>query len=150
VWSGSISVNNGIEAPMTSIHLGNRRGQTWGADPEPTADWPPAHGASSRRADEHRSPRQMTPISLINIRPVGAATREFFGGSQLSTIQAETNHSDELTHKRRLSALGPGGLRRERAGLTSVMSTTLTMAVSAPSRHRKVPTLAHRFASTDA
>jgi DNA-directed RNA polymerase subunit beta len=58
----------------------------------------------------------MTPISLINVRPVVAATREFFGGSQLSQFMQQTNPLDELTHKRRLSALGPGGLRRERAG----------------------------------
>ena len=63
-----------------------------------------------------RDPEQMTPISLINVRPVVAATREFFGGSQLSQFMQQTNPLDELTHKRRLSALGPGGLRRERAG----------------------------------
>jgi DNA-directed RNA polymerase subunit beta len=63
-----------------------------------------------------REPEQMTPISLINVRPVVAATREFFGGSQLSQFMQQTNPLDELTHKRRLSALGPGGLRRERAG----------------------------------
>jgi DNA-directed RNA polymerase subunit beta len=63
-----------------------------------------------------REPEQMTPISLVNVRPVVAATREFFGGSQLSQFMQQTNPLDELTHKRRLSALGPGGLRRERAG----------------------------------
>ncbi len=63
-----------------------------------------------------RDPEQLTPISLINIRPVVAATREFFGGSQLSQFMDQTNPLAELTHKRRLSALGPGGLRRERAG----------------------------------
>ena len=55
-------------------------------------------------------------MSLINIRPVVAAIREFFGGSQLSQFMDQTNPLAELTHKRRLSALGPGGLRRERAG----------------------------------
>jgi DNA-directed RNA polymerase subunit beta len=63
-----------------------------------------------------RDPEQVTPLSLINIRPVVAATREFFGGSQLSQFMDQTNPLAELTHKRRLSALGPGGLRRERAG----------------------------------
>src|SRR5512142_206018 len=58
----------------------------------------------------------MTPLNLINIRPVVAAMREFFGGSQLSQFMQQTNPLDELTHKRTLSALGPGGLRRERAG----------------------------------
>jgi len=63
-----------------------------------------------------RDPEQVTPLGLINIRPVVAATREFFGGSQLSQFMDQTNPLAELTHKRRLSALGPGGLRRERAG----------------------------------
>jgi len=63
-----------------------------------------------------RDPDQITPLGLINIRPVVAATREFFGGSQLSQFMEQTNPLGELTHKRRLSALGPGGLRRERAG----------------------------------
>src|SRR3990170_2085401 len=57
-----------------------------------------------------------TPNSLINIRPVVAALKEFFGGSQLSQFMDQTNPLAELTSKRRLSALGPGGLSRERAG----------------------------------
>ncbi|MDR7460293.1 MAG: DNA-directed RNA polymerase subunit beta [Armatimonadota bacterium] len=59
---------------------------------------------------------QITPQLLINIRPVVAAIREFFGSSQLSQFMDQTNPLAELTHKRRLSALGPGGLSRERAG----------------------------------
>ncbi|HEV8546650.1 MAG TPA: hypothetical protein VGQ64_10175, partial [Candidatus Limnocylindrales bacterium] len=58
-----------------------------------------------------------TPNALINIRPVVAAMKEFFGGSQLSQFMDQTNPLAELTSKRRLSALGPGGLSRERAGL---------------------------------
>ncbi|MBE3591277.1 MAG: DNA-directed RNA polymerase subunit beta [Firmicutes bacterium] len=58
----------------------------------------------------------ITPQALINIRPVVAAVREFFGSSQLSQFMDQTNPLAELTHKRRLSALGPGGLSRERAG----------------------------------
>ena len=61
-------------------------------------------------------PEQATPQALVNIRPVVAAVREFFGGSQLSQFMDQTNPLAELTHKRRLSALGPGGLSRERAG----------------------------------
>jgi len=61
-------------------------------------------------------PEQATPNSLINIRPVVAAMKEFFGGSQLSQFMDQTNPLAELTNKRRLSALGPGGLSRERAG----------------------------------
>ena len=58
----------------------------------------------------------VTPQQLINIRPVVAAIKEFFGSSQLSQFMDQTNPLGELTHKRRLSALGPGGLTRDRAG----------------------------------
>ncbi len=63
-----------------------------------------------------RDQDQLSPITLINIRPVVAALREFFGSSQLSQFMDQTNPLAELRHKRTLSALGPGGLRRERAG----------------------------------
>ena len=59
----------------------------------------------------------ITPTSLINVRPVSAAIREFFGSSQLSQFMDLNNSLSGLTHKRRLSALGPGGLSRERAGI---------------------------------
>ncbi len=59
----------------------------------------------------------ITPQALINIRPVIASIKEFFGSSQLSQFMDQTNPLGELTHKRRLSALGPGGLTRERAGM---------------------------------
>ena len=59
---------------------------------------------------------EVTPQGLMNIRPVTAAVKEFFGSSQLSQFMDQTNPLAELTHKRRLSALGPGGLSRERAG----------------------------------
>ncbi|MDP3059075.1 MAG: DNA-directed RNA polymerase subunit beta, partial [bacterium] len=59
----------------------------------------------------------VTPQALINIRPVVAAIKEFFGSSQLSQFMDQTNPLAELAHKRRLSALGPGGLSRERAGV---------------------------------
>ena len=57
------------------------------------------------------------PNDLINIRPVSAAIKEFFGSSQLSQFMDQPNPLAELTHKRRLSALGPGGLNRDRAGM---------------------------------
>jgi DNA-directed RNA polymerase subunit beta len=63
-----------------------------------------------------QDPEGITPQTLINIRPVTAAIKEFFGSSQLSQFMDQTNPLAELTHKRRLSALGPGGLSRERAG----------------------------------
>ncbi|MDC6657692.1 DNA-directed RNA polymerase subunit beta, partial [Leclercia adecarboxylata] len=56
------------------------------------------------------------PHDLINAKPAAAAVREFFGSSQLSQFMDQTNPLSEITHKRRLSALGPGGLTRERAG----------------------------------
>ena len=62
-----------------------------------------------------QDPMEATPSALINIRPVTAAIREFFGSSQLSQFMDQTNPIAELTHKRKLSALGPGGLNRDRA-----------------------------------
>ncbi len=63
-----------------------------------------------------QEPEKATPAALINIRPVMAAIKEFFGSSPLSQFMDQTNPLAELTHKRRLSALGPGGLSRDRAG----------------------------------
>ncbi len=60
-------------------------------------------------------PMEITPSSLINVRPISAVIREFFGSSQLSQFMDQTNPIAELTHKRKLSALGPGGLNRDRA-----------------------------------
>jgi DNA-directed RNA polymerase subunit beta len=112
-----IQINNGIEGPDDIDHLGNRRVKTMG---ELLQNQLRIGLLRMERVVRERmsirEPEQMTPISLINVRPVVAATREFFGGSQLSQFMQQTNPLDELTHKRRLSALGPGGLRRERAG----------------------------------
>ncbi len=112
-----IQVNNGIEGPDDIDHLGNRRVKTMG---ELVQNQLRIGLLRMERVVRERmsirEPEQMTPISLINVRPVVAAVREFFGGSQLSQFMQQTNPLDELTHKRRLSALGPGGLRRERAG----------------------------------
>ena len=112
-----IQVNNGVEGPDDIDHLGNRRIKTMG---ELIQNQLRIGLLRMERVVRERmsirEPEQMTPISLINVRPVVAATREFFGGSQLSQFMQQTNPLDELTHKRRLSALGPGGLRRERAG----------------------------------
>ncbi len=63
-----------------------------------------------------KDPEEITPQNLINIRPLTSSLKEFFGSSQLSQFMAQTNPLDELTHKRRISALGPGGLTRDRAG----------------------------------
>ncbi|MDD3129033.1 MAG: DNA-directed RNA polymerase subunit beta, partial [Candidatus Izemoplasmatales bacterium] len=63
-----------------------------------------------------KDPRTITPQNLVNIRPLTSSIKEFFGSSQLSQFMQQTNPLDELTHKRRISALGPGGLTRDRAG----------------------------------
>ncbi len=79
------------------------------------------------------------PHDLVNAKPVMAAIREFFGSSQLSQFMDQTNPLSEITHKRRLSALGPGGLSRERAGFeVRERSTPRTMGASAPLRRPAV------------
>ena len=112
-----IHINNGIEGEDDIDHLGNRRVKTVGELIQNQLRVGLLR--MERVVRERMSIRdtdQSTPLSLINIRPVVAAIREFFGGSQLSQFMDQTNPLAELTHKRRLSALGPGGLRRERAG----------------------------------
>jgi DNA-directed RNA polymerase subunit beta len=112
-----ININNGPARPDDIDHLGNRRVKTVG---ELIQNQLRIGLLRMERVVRERmsirDPEQVTPLGLINIRPVVAATREFFGGSQLSQFMDQTNPLAELTHKRRLSALGPGGLRRERAG----------------------------------
>ncbi len=112
-----VDINNGREIADDIDHLGNRRIKTVGE----LIQYQLRIGLLRmervvRERMSIREPEQVTPLSLINIRPVVAATREFFGSSQLSQFMDQTNPLAELTHKRRLSALGPGGLRRERAG----------------------------------
>jgi DNA-directed RNA polymerase subunit beta len=117
VLSHMIQINNGVEGEDDIDHLGNRRVKTVGELIQNQLRIGLLR--MERVVRERMSIRdneQATPLSLINIRPVVAAIREFFGGSQLSQFMDQTNPLAELTHKRRLSALGPGGLRRERAG----------------------------------
>jgi DNA-directed RNA polymerase subunit beta len=117
VVSRMIDINNGKIAPDDIDHLGNRRVKTVG---ELIQNQLRIGFLRMERVVRERmsirDPEQLSPMSLVNIRPVVAATREFFGGSQLSQFMDQTNPLSELTHKRTLSALGPGGLRRERAG----------------------------------
>ena len=112
-----IQVNNGAEEADDIDHLGNRRVKTVG---ELIQNQLRIGLLRMERVVRERmsirDPEQVTPVALINIRPVVAVIREFFGGSQLSQFMEQTNPLAELTHKRTLSALGPGGLRRERAG----------------------------------
>jgi DNA-directed RNA polymerase subunit beta len=112
-----ILINNDVKDPDDIDHLGNRRVKTVGELIQGKLR------VGLRRMErvilERMSIRdqdQISPVSLINIRPVVASLREFFGSSQLSQFMDQTNPLAELRHKRTLSALGPGGLRRERAG----------------------------------
>ncbi|MBG0786202.1 MAG: DNA-directed RNA polymerase subunit beta [Anaerolineaceae bacterium] len=112
-----IQINNGTQREDDIDHLGNRRVKTVGELIQNKLR------VGLRRMErvirERMSIRdqdQVSPTSLVNIRPVVASLREFFGSSQLSQFMEETNPLSELRHKRTLSALGPGGLRRERAG----------------------------------
>ncbi|MGC9356901.1 MAG: DNA-directed RNA polymerase subunit beta [Anaerolineae bacterium] len=111
-----IRINNGVAGPDDMDHLGNRRVKTVGELVQ--AKVRVGLVRMERVVKERMSIRDEspTPVSLINIRPVVASIREFFGSSQLSQFMEQTNPLSSLTHKRTLSALGPGGLRRERAG----------------------------------
>jgi DNA-directed RNA polymerase subunit beta len=112
-----IAINNATQAPDDIDHLGNRRAKTVGELIQNKLRI--GLRRMERVIKERMSIRdqdQLSPVTLINIRPVVAALREFFGSSQLSQFMDQTNPLAELRHKRTLSALGPGGLRRERAG----------------------------------
>ncbi len=98
-------------------HLGNRRVRSVGelAENQFRAGLVRVERAVRERLSQAESENLM-PHDLINAKPVSAAVREFFGSSQLSQFMDQTNPLSEITHKRRVSALGPGGLTRERAG----------------------------------
>ncbi|HUU64759.1 MAG TPA: DNA-directed RNA polymerase subunit beta [Dehalococcoidales bacterium] len=112
-----IMINNGNDTGDDIDHLGNRRIRTVGELVQTQF-----HVGLLRLAQAVRErmsiigTEAITPSALVNIRPVVAAVREFFSSSQLSQFMDQTNPLAELTHKRRLSAMGPGGLSRERAG----------------------------------
>lgn len=112
-----IMINNEVEDKDDIDHLGNRRVKTVGELIQNKLRI--GLRRMERVIKERMSIRdqdQISAVSLVNIRPVVAALREFFGSSQLSQFMDQTNPLAELRHKRTLSALGPGGLRRERAG----------------------------------
>lgn len=113
-----IKINNGAAQPDDIDHLGNRRVRAVGEliQNQLRVGLLRMERVVKERMTTQMDPAATTPAALINIRPVVAAVREFFGGSQLSQFMDQTNPLAELTHKRRLSALGPGGLSRERAG----------------------------------
>ena len=113
-----IRINNNELIPDDIDHLGNRRVRAVGEliQNQVRVGLLRMERVIKERMTTQIDPATTTPAALINIRPVVAAVREFFGGSQLSQFMDQTNPLAELTHKRRLSALGPGGLSRERAG----------------------------------
>ena len=98
-------------------HLGNRRVRSVGelAENQFRAGLVRVERAVKERLSQAESENLM-PHDLINAKPISAAIKEFFGSSQLSQFMDQTNPLSEITHKRRVSALGPGGLTRERAG----------------------------------
>lgn len=111
-----IQINNEAVLPDDIDHLGNRRVRTTGhliQNQFRVGLIRLERTIKERMSFQNDDP---TPTNLINNRPIIAAMREFFGGSQLSQFMDQTNPLAELTHKRRLSAMGPGGLSRERAG----------------------------------
>ncbi len=112
-----IGLNSGIGYEDDIDHLGNRRLRSVGELLQ--NQFRVGLTRMERNIKERMmsiEPEMITPQNLINIRPVAAAVKEFFGSSQLSQFMDQTNPLSELTNKRRLSALGPGGLSRERAG----------------------------------
>lgn len=117
----TMTVPGGVEVPVETDdidHFGNRRLRTVG---ELIQNQIRVGMSRMERVVRERMTTQdveaITPQTLINIRPVVAAIKEFFGTSQLSLFMDQNNPLSGLTHERRLSALGPGGLSRERAGL---------------------------------
>ncbi len=112
-----ILINNGKKVPDDIDHLGNRRAQPVGFLIQ--KQFRIGLLRLERAIKEGMSilgPEVATPSALVNIRSLAAVIREFFGRSQLSQFMDQTNPLAELTHKRRLSAMGPGGFSRERAG----------------------------------
>ena len=112
-----VELRNGRGEVDDIDHLGNRRVRSVGelAENQFRAGLVRVERAVKERLSQAESENLM-PHDLINAKPISAAIKEFFGSSQLSQFMDQTNPLSEITHKRRVSALGPGGLTRERAG----------------------------------
>ncbi len=113
-----LKLQNSIGATDDIDHLGNRRVRAVGEllENQFRLGLVRMERAIKEKMSVHQEMATAMPHDLINAKPVMAAIREFFGSSQLSQFMDQTNPLSEITHKRRLSALGPGGLSRERAG----------------------------------
>ncbi|MBQ9104012.1 MAG: DNA-directed RNA polymerase subunit beta, partial [Clostridia bacterium] len=117
----AVSINLDLVAGIGSTdnidHLGNRRVRSVGEllQNQFRIGIARLERVIKERMATAKDPKEVTPQGLINVRPVSSAIKEFFGSSQLSQFMDQTNPIAELTHKRKLSALGPGGLNRERA-----------------------------------
>ena len=111
-----IEINNGVRPADDIDHLGNRRVKTVGEliQNKLRVGLRRMERVIKERMSIRDQNTSLSPVSLVNIRPLVASLREFFGSSQLSQFMEETNPLSELRHKRTVSALGPGGLRRER------------------------------------
>ncbi len=120
VIKGLCEIRNGRGVVDDIDHLGNRRVRSVGEMAENVfrVGLVRVERAVKERLSMAES-EGLTPQELINAKPVAAAIKEFFGSSQLSQFMDQNNPLSEVTHKRRLSALGPGGLTRERAGFRS-------------------------------
>ena len=137
-----VDIRNGKDSVDDIDHLGNRRIRSVG---EMTANQLRIALVRVERAVKDRLGMAETegyiPSDLINAKPITAAFKEFFGSSQLSQFMDQNNPLSEVTHKRRVSALGPGGLSRERAGFEVRMFIQHIMVEFVQLRHLKVQTL---------
>ena len=117
VMKNIIHIRNGFDEVDDIDHLGNRRIRSVGEMAE--NQFRVGLVRVERAVRERLSLgdlNELMPQDLINAKPISAAVKEFFGSSQLSQFMDQNNPLSEVTHKRRISALGPGGLTRERAG----------------------------------
>ena len=150
LWSRTISTGPPLPAEAAQDigavddidHLGNRRVRAVGEllENQFRIGLVRMERAIKEKMSVYQEMSTAMPHDLVNAKPVMAAIREFFGSSQLSQFMDQTNPLSEITHKRRLSALGPGGLSRERAGLKSATFTLRTTGAFVRLKRQKLRT----------